>query len=83
MGTMIQYVTTRMRSVFMFFLFAFIWSSLIQGEAGLFLNLLVGIRAALLLYALWFILRFVISAGMKPGMRRSAFNRHRHSVPAA
>lgn len=60
MGALMQYIVRNTRTVFMFFVLAFAWTAYIQVEVGLFLNLLVLIRAALILYAAWQSLLFVL-----------------------
>ena len=60
MGLLLQMLVNRMNSVFVFMLLAFAWSAFIQVEDGLFLNLLVVTRAALIVYAAWSAILFIL-----------------------
>jgi hypothetical protein len=53
MGALMQWVVRNLRSIFAFTAFAFFWAAFVQVEVGIFLNLLVALRAALLVYVAW------------------------------
>ena len=57
---------------------------MIQVEVGLYLNLLIVVRAAVIVYMMWRILRSVVRVGVgRPVWISSTLNRHRHRIPAA
>lgn len=63
MGAIIQYVVRNLRSMFAFMVFAFFWAAFVQVEVGIFLNLLIALRAAILTYIAWRIVLVVFRAG--------------------